>query len=324
MACPWCCRCATASSAEPTRYSCGDQGSDVTKNHRLSGILAIAAAATMWGTVGPVVQLFPEGTAFQYATLRNVFGVIALWIMVGLSKDRRRYEKRDVFPILVGGIGTACFMPMYTLGFQRTGVAVASMLAIGAAPLFTGLLGRVAFGRRPERNWFIGTGLAVIGIAALNAPSEGTTIKLAGALFSLGAAFSYTLQATGMEMSTKRLSAVQCVAPIWTIGMLLQAPLVIGRDFSFLSDPILLAGVVYGGIFTVAISFSMFTWGIARVGAATAVTVGLMEPITTATLGVTVLGEHLPALGFVGIVFVLAGLLVVSRASKTPPIVIEP
>ena len=296
----------------------------MTKNHRLTGILAVAAAATMWGTVGPVVQLFPEGTAFQYATMRNIFGVITLWLMVALSKDKRRYQKSDIFPVLVGGIGTAAFMPFYTLGFQRTGVAVASMLAIGAAPLFTGLLGRVAFGRRPERNWFIGTGLAVVGIAALNAPTEGTTVKVAGAVFALGAALSYTFQATGMEMATKRLSAVQCVAPIWTIGMLLQAPLVIGRDFSFLSDPILVAGVIYGGVFTVAISFSMFTWGVARVGAATAVTVGLMEPITTATLGVTVLGERLSTLAFVGIVFVLAGLVVVSRPGKTPPIVLEP
>ena len=298
----------------------------MTKNHRLAGILSVGAAATMWGTVGPVVQLFPEGTAFQYATLRNFFGVLVLWLMVAFSKNKQRYSREDLFPIFVGGLGTACFMPFYTLGFQRTGVAVASMLAIGAAPLFTGMLGRVAFGRKPERNWFYGTGLAVVGIALLNAPTGGTTVKVAGALFALGAAMSYTFQATGMEMMTKRLPAVQCVAPIWTVGMLLQAPITIGRDFSFVTDPLLLAGVIYGGVFTVAISFSMFTWGIARVGAATAVTVGLMEPITTAALGVTVLGEKLSALALVGIVFVLAGLVVVSRPGKTaaPPIVIEP
>lgn len=281
------------------------------------GIAAVAIAATMWGTVGPIVQMYPEGAAFPFATMRNIFGVATLWIMVMFLRQRTRYTKQDVGAIVLGAVGTAAFMPMYTLGFQRTGVAVAAILAIGAAPVFTGIVGRVLFGRVPGRAWFLGTGLAVVGLAALNAPSGGTTVSLTGAAFALTAALSYAFQASGMELLTRRHSPVQSVAPIWTLATILQAPICIGRDFSFLREPLLFAGVVYGGVFTVAITFSMFSYGLARIGSATAVTVGLMEPITAAAMGILLLGEHISGLGAAGILFVLAGLVVVSRPEKT-------
>lgn len=296
------------------------------KNQRLLGILAVGTAASMWGTVGPVVQLYPEGTAFQYAAMRNLFGIAALWLMVALLKQRTKYTKQDVWPMLLGGVGTAAFMPFYTLGFQRAGVAIAAIVAIGSAPIFTGIVARVLFKRTPGKPWFIGTGLAVFGVALLNFPSGDSQVHIDGVLFATVCGLAYAFQATGMEMLGKRHHPVQSVAPIWTVGTILQAPIVFGKDFSFLSDPLLLAGTVYGGVFTVAITFSMFTWGIARVGSATAVTVGLMEPITAAALGVTLLGETIAPVGVIGIVSVLAGLIVVSRPDNTSPrsVLVEP
>lgn len=295
-------------------------------SQRLRGILAVGTAATLWGTVGPLVQLYPAGTAFQYATMRNLFGDLALWILVMLQRQRTRYTRADLRPILIGAVGTACFMPFYAMGFERTGVAVASVLAIGAAPLFTGVVGRIVFGRVPGRQWFLGTGLAVAGLVGLNWPSGGTTVNLVGVCFALGAAVGYALQATGMELMSQRHSPFQSVAPIWTTATILQAPICLGRDFGFLSQPALLAGTVYGGVLTVAITFAMFTYGLSRIGSSTAVTVGLMEPITAATLGVLVLGEHLSLLGAAGIVLVLAGLVVVSRPERMPAqaILVEP
>ena len=295
-------------------------------NQRLLGILAIAAAATMWGTVGPIVQAYPHDAAFPYATARNVFGILTLWFMVSLHRQRTRYSRADIPGLLMGGVGTACFMPFYTLGFQRTGVAIAAIVAIGSAPLFTGVVGRVVFGRVPARPWFIGTALAVVGLVLLNAPSGDTKVNLLGIGFAMCAGIAYAFQASGMEMLSRRHSPVQSVAPIWTLATILQAPIAVGHDFSWLRDPMLFAGAVYGGVLTVAITFSMFTWGITHVGSATAVTVGLMEPITAAALGILVLGETVSTLGLAGIAVVLGGLVVVSLPERTSPrqVLVEP
>ena len=285
---------------------------------RVLGISAVALGTIIWGTVGPVVRLFPEGTEFQYSLIRNLTGVSALWLFVLFSKDKRRYTKQDIVPILVGGIGATLFFPFFILAFQLTGVGVAAVVSIGVAPIFVGLIAWIALKQPPGKQWAIGTVIAVAGVVALNWPSGDNTVSFLGVAFAMAAAFGYSMQATGMGMISKRHTPFQSVAPMFTIGTILQAPLSYGRDFSFLQDPVLLLGVLYGGIVTVAVAYAFFIYGISRIGAATAVTVGLMEPLTASILGIVLLGETVSAIGIVGSVLILAGLVVVSRPPKEP------
>ena len=285
-------------------------------NGRVAGICAVALGTIIWGTVGPVVGLFPEGTEFQYSLVRNLSGTTALWLLVLFSKNKKRYTKQDVVPILIAGTGAALFFPLFILAFQLTGVGVAAVVSIGVAPIFVGLIAWMALKQPPGKQWAIGTIIAVTGVVALNWPSGNNTVNVLGIGFALAAAFGYSLQATGMGMISKRHTPFQCVAPMFTIGTLFQAPLSYGKDFSFLQDPVLLMGALYGGIVTVAVAYAIFIYGIARIGAATAVTVGLMEPLTASILGVLLLGETVSTVGLVGSVLILAGLVVVSRPPK--------
>lgn len=286
---------------------------------RALGISAVALGTILWGTVGPVVRLFPEGTEFQYSLVRNFSGICALWLMVLLSKNKRRYTKQDIVPILVGGTGAALFFPLFIMAFRLTGVGVAAVVSIGVAPIFVGLIAWIALKQPPGKQWALGTLVAVAGVVALNWPSGDNTVSFLGVAFALAAAFGYSMQATGVGMISKRHTPFQSVAPMFTIGTLFQAPLSYGRDFSFLQDPVLLLGALYGGIVTVAFAYALFTFGISRIGAATAVTVGLMEPLTASILGVLVLGETVSAIGLIGSVLILIGLVVVSRPPKEPP-----
>lgn len=285
---------------------------------RTLGIAAVALGTILWGTVGPVVRLFPENTEFQYSLIRNLTGTAALWLMVLFSKNKKRYTKQDVVPILVGGTGAALFFPLFILAFQLTGVGVASVVSIGVAPIFVGLIAWIALKQPPGRQWAYGTVVAVTGVVALNWPSGDNTISVLGIFFALAAAFGYSMQATGMGMISTRHTPYQSVAPMFTIGTLFQAPLSFGKDFSFLKDPVLLMGALYGGVITVAFAYAVFTYGIARIGAATAVTVGLMEPLTASVLGVVLLGETVSTVGLAGSVLILAGLVIVSRPPKEP------
>ena len=283
---------------------------------RALGISAVALGTILWGTVGPVVKLFPDGTAFQYSLVRNLSGTTALWIMVLVSKNKRRYTKQDIVPILVAGTGAALFFPLYIKAFELTGVGVAAVVSIGVAPIFVGLIAWIALKQPPGKQWAYGTLVAVTGVVALNWPSGNSTVNVLGIGFALAAAFGYSLQATGMGMISTRHTPYQCVAPMFTIGTIFQAPLSYGKDFTFLHDPVLLLGALYGGIVTVALAYAFFIYGIARIGAATAVTVGLMEPLTASILGVVLLGETVSAIGILGSVLILAGLVVVSRPPK--------
>ena len=293
-------------------------------NGRAIGICAVALGTIIWGTVGPVVGLFPEGTEFQYSLVRNLTGTSALWLLVLFSKNKKRYTKQDIVPILIAGTGAALFFPLFILAFQLTGVGVAAVVSIGVAPIFVGIIAWIALRQPPGKQWAIGTFIAVTGVVALNWPSGNNTVNVLGIGFALAAAFGYSLQATGMGMISKRHTPFQCVAPMFTIGTLFQAPLSYGKDFSFLQDPVLLMGALYGGIVTVAIAYAFFIYGIARIGAATAVTVGLMEPLTASILGVVLLGETVSAVGLIGSAHILAGLVVVSRPTRQKQALLAP
>jgi DME family drug/metabolite transporter len=280
------------------------------------GALAVGTGAILWGTIGPVISLFPDGNSFQYSAFRSAVGSLILWLIIAFSRVKTRYSKADFKPILVAGLGSGGFLPLFALGFERTGVAVASVVAIGLAPIFVGIITWILYKKRPGKTWAIGTLLGVIGISALNWPGNDLSINLAGIGFAVLAAFSYSWQAIGMSQLAKRHSPFQTVAPAFTVASLIQIPLTFGMSYEFLADPILFLGAMYGAIATLALAYSLFAYGVHRIGPANAVTVGLMEPITAAALGVTILNEDISLLGFLGIILVLIGLFIVGRPEK--------
>lgn len=287
--------------------------------HRGAGIAAIALGTGLWGTVGPVVELFPTGTTYQYAAMRNVTGTLVLWLLAFAtrSRDTQRYSRADILPIAVGGIGVAFFFPLFSEAFHRTGVAVAAVVSIGVAPIFVGIIAALFLGQRPGWKWLLGTVVAVAGVTALNWPGADTAIDAFGVGLALAAALAYSWQATGMGLLTRRHSPFRSVAPVFTVGSVLQAPLAWGKSFDYLKDPVLLLGNLYGGIMTVAVAYALFTYGVRQVGTATAVTVGLTEPLTATIMGVTILGEVIAPLGIAGLVTILVGLIIVSLPSRT-------
>lgn len=293
--------------------------------YRTLGVLSMGLAAILWGTIGPIIKLFPEGSSFQYALFRNVIGSIVLWGIVAFSKTKTRYIKSEILPILISGFGAAGFMSFYMLSFSYTGVAVASVVSIGLSPIFVGLLSWVLFKNAPGKIWAIGTFFGVVGVTTLNWPSGGTQVNLIGFGFAALAAFSYSCQALALGVISKRHGAAQTVAPPFTVAAFVFMPIAFGRSFEFLSDPVLVLGVIYGGMATIGIASIAFAYGVNRIGPANAVTVGLLEPITAATMGVALLGEKLTSFDLFGIALVLIGLVIVSRPPKVDArILVEP
>jgi DME family drug/metabolite transporter len=73
--------------------------------------------------------------------------------------------------------------------------------------------------------------------------------------------------------------------------------------------------------------YVLFGWGLARVRASTATTISLAETVVAAILAVVVVGERLPALGWVGAALIAGSLFVLAlpvpmrrkgRAQETP------
>src|SRR4051812_49730352 len=56
-------------------------------------------------------------------------------------------------PVLLGGAGVATYQLAFFAAVADTGVAVGTVVAIGSAPVFTGLLSRITAGARLDARW---------------------------------------------------------------------------------------------------------------------------------------------------------------------------
>ncbi len=293
-------------------------------------VLAVLAAALLFGTTGTAQALGPENTTpLGVGAMRLVVGGTALAVL-GLLLARRRARiaaNPRLTPGAVGlmaitGICLAAYQPLFFLGTERNGVAVGTVIALGSAPVLAGLLEWAMTRRAPSRGWVIATALATAGVVLLGVGGGGAS---SGALDALGLAASVGAGASfAIFANAQRRLMDAGWDPFTVAGAMGAGSAIVGAallpfaDLSWIWEPRGVALVLWLGVATMALSYTLFTWGLERLTAATAATLTLAEPLTASILGIAVLGERLGPLAITALVILGAGLALLARDSRTP------
>jgi DME family drug/metabolite transporter len=277
----------------------------------------VLAAAILWGTTGTAQALAPAGTPpLAVGAVRMAVGGVAL---LGLAAARGALRGGARWPPLATALaaGTmAAYQPLFFAGVARTGVAVGTIVAIGSAPVFAGILGRAIRGDQPGRRWRISTALAVLGCALLVAASGTVGVDGLGVLLALAAGLAYA----GFAVSSKGLledhppDAVTAV--VFCLAALLLAPIWLWADLRWLAQPRGLAVALHLGLVATAVAYTLFARGLRVVPVATAVSLSLAEPLTAGLLGMVVLGERLTMVAVLGAGLMLAGLVTLATGTE--------
>ncbi len=295
-------------------------------------VLAVLAAALLFGTTGTAQALGPENTTpLGVGAMRLVVGGTALAVL-GLLLARRRARiaaNPRLTPGAVGlmaitGICLAAYQPLFFLGTERNGVAVGTVIALGSAPVLAGLLEWAMTRRAPSRGWVIATALATAGVVLLGVGGGGAS---SGALDALGLAASVGAGASfAIFANAQRRLMDAGWDPFTVAGAMGAGSAIVGAallpfaDLSWIWEPRGVALVLWLGVATMALSYTLFTWGLERLTAATAATLTLAEPLTASILGIAVLGGRLGPLAITALVILGAGLALLARDSRTPTI----
>jgi DME family drug/metabolite transporter len=232
-----------------------------------------------------------------------------LLLLAARTGNTARWTGRDLSVVLIGGVGVAAYQPLYFASVSRTGVAVATFLSIGVAPVFTGLTRWLVSRQRPGSRWWLATAVASAGVAFLSLGGGRVSMSVAGMLLGLAAGGCYSLQASTIGALSARHGSPRSVAAIFTTGTVMLVPALFWQHLSWLGQAALLLGAVYAGVATLALAYALFAHGVSTLGSHTAVTISLLEPLTAALLGVFVLSEHLTGAMAAGCVLILAGLV---------------
>jgi DME family drug/metabolite transporter len=280
-----------------------------TSSRELRGALFVLLAAVLWGTTGTSQALAPPQCSPQsIGALRLLIGGIAL-AAVAFAATRRLPFGLDMGKTAIAGVLVACYQLFFFWGVALTGVAVGTMVAIGSAPIFAGLLELIWLRRSPTAVWLISTALAILGCVFLLGYTAQLNIKPAGLLLAAGAGFSYAFYSLLMKKLLIGHRPESVAAAVFCIGALALLPFLFNTDLSWVATGRGLLVVIHLGIIATALSYYLFCRGLERVNVSTGVTLSLAEPFTAALLGVALLGERLGNWGWIGLGLIISGLI---------------
>jgi len=280
---------------------------------KTGGHWLVLLAAVLWGTSGTTQSFAPAGaTPLAIGAARMLLGgsaLLAIALLRGSFRKGGKWPRRET---LLAALSMAAFQPFFFTGVSLAGVAVGTVVAIGSSPILAGCLAYLLRGERPGRRWALATLLAVGGCSLLFIPGSGGGVNPWGVLLALGAGLSFALYVVANKTLLEAHSPDAVNAVVFCAGALLLAPLLFVVDLKWLADPRGMAVILHLGLMVTAVAYLLFSWGLERLPAATAVTLSLAEPLTAALLGVVVVGERLTLPAALGVILLLAGLFIVS------------
>lgn len=291
-----------------------------------TAVCAAVGAAALWGTTGTAQALGPEDTQpVSVGALRIVVGALALTMLAVATRPRsgpRFTVQTSRVPqpvvVLLGGLCVMAYQVCFFEGVARAGVAAGTVVALGTAPLATGLLG-LLLAERPSPQWALATAGAVTGVVLLVAGSAGAGggVDALGIAAAVGAGLSYAgYTVAARALLLRGVRGLVVVAGLFVAGAVLLLPALFSADLTWLRSPAGWVMVLWLGIGATGLSYVLFQHGLVRLSASTVATLSLAEPVTATLLGVLVLRESLSGLTSVGIGVVLLSLLLVAAPAR--------
>jgi drug/metabolite transporter, DME family len=130
-------------------------------------VAVVIAGGVMLGTAGTASAFGPAAaTPTALGGLRRAAGAVALIAVLpllgGSWRNLPRLVRRPT--IWVMAIAAAAYQPLFFGAVERSGVALSTLLTVGAGPIFTGLVGWAVLRHRPTGAWAAATALAVVGL----------------------------------------------------------------------------------------------------------------------------------------------------------------
>ena len=297
-------------------------------------VLAVLLAAVCFGTTGTAQALGPTADPVSVGAARLVIGGGALALIAAVqfaAAGRRSGRRKGGAPtagrrrlpswllIGIGAGGVVAYQPAFFAGTATNGVAVGTVVALGSAPVLTGLLDWAISRRPPGGRWLVATVIATAGVATLALASDGPSASAspAGLAASLGAGASYAVYTLAAKALIDRgWSSTGSMGALFAAAAAVSLPLLLLTDASWLMTGPGLAMGLWLGLVTTTLAYVLFGFGLRGLLPATVSTLTLAEPLTAGLLGVFLLGEQLSAVAALGLAVLGVGLVVLALPDR--------
>lgn len=271
------------------------------------GALYICVAAAAWGTGGAAGKLLfatgglgPVGVSFW----RYLLGTAILLAFL------RRTPKIFGARVLLIGAGMAVYQTAYFGAIAQSGVALATVVTMGATPVFTALGSRFFLDERLGRVGFGALAAALAGLVLLTGESAGGEAHLAGIGLALLSALGY---AGVTLLSRKRTDDHRAITlGGFAVGALCLLPFALVEGVMPTLTLPSVGLLVFLAAVPTALAYGLFFQALTVVKATTASIISLGEAVGGALLGVIVFGEQLTTWAWAGCAVLLGAVVVLT------------
>jgi drug/metabolite transporter (DMT)-like permease len=282
-------------------------------------VIALGVTVTIWAFSWIVMKLVLRYAGpFDFCALRYGMGAALLFIVL-LATHRPLAPPPLAGTIVTGLAQTAAFQGLGQFALTAGGTGRVVLLAYGM-PFWAVLLAWLLLGERPLRRHWIGLALAAVGLTFVIAPWKGlgnpvsTAFALLGGMcWALGTVTSkrmfqrhrpdpLTFTAWQMAFGAAALGIVTLLIPQRSI------------DWS----PAFIAGLAYSVILATSLAWTLWLLVVQRLPTAVAAVSSLAVPVLSVLMAWVVLHEKPTPSEWLGVAFIVAGLVAVSGVTLLP------
>ena len=276
---------------------------------RSAALAAVAAAAALFGTSGTARSLGPDGLSSQLiAAWRTIIGAIGLALAAWRFATPVHRAPLRWRPILVAAPSVLGYQLAFFAAVDRVGVANATIVSLGTAPIAAGLIDRIWRGHRLHPRWAGGVALAAAGIGALSGVG-GWQAAPTGWLMAVIAGSAFPVYAAAAQDLSRDRPTLTAMATIFVAGAVPGVVVAAATTSSAQVSSAAVATVLYLGFVATALAYGLWSLGL-RLPLRDSVTLTLIEPVSATLLAVVFLDEQLGLVDLAGIVAVIAGVLI--------------
>lgn len=280
-------------------------------------LLYLVVAGLAWGTAGAAASLLfrvsdlgPLALSFWRCAggLVLLAGVLVLRPRRPRASDESRRHR--LLRILGTGVGLTVFQSAYFAAVDATGLAVGTVVTLGAGPVLIAVGARLLMGERLGRGGFVAVTGALAGLAVLVLGGEAAEVRPVGVLLALLSAAGYAaITLLTRWLGRRGASGDALSTSAWAFGIgaigLLPAALAEGLVPHTAATGQVLWLLVYVAAVPTALAYALYFAGAAVVRSATVSVIMLLEPVSAAFIAVTVLREQLTAATVIGTLLLL-------------------
>ncbi|GAA0844125.1 hypothetical protein GCM10009525_60480 [Streptosporangium amethystogenes subsp. fukuiense] len=209
----------------------------------------------------------------------------------------------------------AVYQTAYFAAIAGSGLAVATVVTIGATPVLVAAGGRLLLGERLGAAGLGAVTIALTGLAMLTLDDGSATFSAAGIGWALLSAAGYA----GVTLLNRASSGEPYRTAMggFVVGGLCLLPVALAQGLLPSGDPLASWAIIaFLGTVPTALAYGLFFTGLAGVRATTASVISLVEPVGAALLGVLLLGERLTVAAACGGVLLLGAVALLAAGER--------